>query len=68
MLPPSPAPTTAPPGPRFVTADPSSVLIVRVVVPVCLFVYRLVFAQSSPRCTEVDPQLPYTFDPWRVCA
>src|SRR6478672_8475321 len=68
MSPPLPAAAKPPLFPRRVTAFPSSVRIVRVVFPVLLFVYRFVFAQSSPRCTAVEPQLPYTFDPWRVAA
>src|SRR5882672_9522428 len=57
--------TPVPCGPRRVNASPPPLpCVTRLVVPVAFLVTRDVFAQSSPRRTPVDPQLPYTFDPW----
>ena len=45
---------------------PLLVVVDLVVAPVLLFVTWLVDAHWSPRWTWVLPQLPYTFEPWRV--
>ncbi|MCK7517132.1 MAG: hypothetical protein MZV64_05135 [Ignavibacteriales bacterium] len=50
-----------PPGPgvlREMASPPPLPCVTRVVVPVRLFVTRAVWAHWSPRCTEVEPQLP----------
>jgi hypothetical protein len=51
---------------RVAAAAPLLVRVVRVVAPVALLVYLFVLAHWSPRWTWVLPQLPYTFEPWRV--